>query len=613
MVFLSLTTKFNRWLGPVLLRYGIKARYLLGGGIIVDNPLADALCLIPLAQKLIQSEVYHESKEATANLTQSLSTSNAEHSMTPKATDVSLKEIDHEVAIRLRVLERYIRPALVYNERWSDIRQWQFHSRILKWTRTQYLIARYSPTIRHLLHNSQSKSTSSIRKSPQLTGNFFGWNIRSSGSLVSNQLADTVNPLGWLMGDFNNANKELSDSKGDAMKLLPYSALLTNALGMTDWESTTKNIRAIRNDMVNIAEKLGGNIIEIRGGSIGVVHVPDDTTDVSNLSLGEILEVAGGHVMQCGPFNALCEDANIYQFWTREYVEHLGRYLLRRTAAVPMKETIILDVGAGDGVLALLLRDFFATENNVASSEFAKKNTQELRNYNSPLKTRRGGQKKKGTFRPLSQRKVDECVDTHWKKGLPTIIASDNGAWGISPIAPVEKQTVQEAIDAYSAIDDDGTNVYHIIVLCSWMPMNEDWTAIFRRHRVDEYILIGECDDGQCGDNWATWGNIRHLDDNFDAAITTGVTITTSDEHSKMEGHSITEIESNSTSLSSQSIPDAKDSMSTQSLGGNAPLPPYKVDGYERQELDDFFLHQFSRFDCRSSKTGRTVSFCRRE
>ena len=68
------------------------------------------------------------------------------------------------------------------------------------------------------------------------------------------------------------------------------------------------------------------------------------------------------------------------------------------------------------------------------------------------------------------------------------------------------------------------------MVLCSWMPPGQDWTADFRRpvdiandataygendgdegeepeRLVEEYILIGEADDGTCGHNWHTWGN----------------------------------------------------------------------------------------------------------
>ncbi len=57
-----------------------------------------------------------------------------------------------------------------------------------------------------------------------------------------------------------------------------------------------------------------------------------------------------------------CEDS--YELWTREYVFGLERYLLdkitemdddRLPSEMPM-DTIVLDVGAGDGRLAYFLR-----------------------------------------------------------------------------------------------------------------------------------------------------------------------------------------------------------------------------------------------------------------
>ena len=46
------------------------------------------------------------------------------------------------------------------------------------------------------------------------------------------------------------------------------------------------------------------------------------------------------------------------------------------------------------------------------------------------------------------------------------------------------------------------------MVLCAWMPMGRDLSRAFRRcESVQEYVLLGEADDGACGDNWETWGN----------------------------------------------------------------------------------------------------------
>lgn len=41
------------------------------------------------------------------------------------------------------------------------------------------------------------------------------------------------------------------------------------------------------------------------------------------------------------------------------------------------------------------------------------------------------------------------------------------------------------------------------LVICSWMPMGVDWSRAFRNcDDVDEYVLLGEADDGSCGHLW---------------------------------------------------------------------------------------------------------------
>jgi hypothetical protein len=78
----------------------------------------------------------------------------------------------------------------------------------------------------------------------------------------------------------------------------------------------------------------------------------------------------------------------------------------------------------------------------------------------------------------------------------PQWIATDNGSWNIFPKAQVERRSVQDALQTYATRDT--------IVLCSWMPPGVDWTTMFRQYQVQEYILIGEADDGSCG-NQDTW------------------------------------------------------------------------------------------------------------
>jgi hypothetical protein len=523
MVLLSLSTKLNQWLGPFLLRQGIKARYAAAGGILRDNLLADTFCLLPVAQKLIQVEAHDEAKAQVL-----------------KQASTQQPNVDDEAVTRIRVLESYLRPALVKNERWSDVRRWQFHSRLVKWARTEFLLAKYGGVIRNALH-----SFPTIRKSPQLAGS----SLLQPGGAAASLLAGKL-PFDLFEDD------HVDEREGGTAKL-PLSSLLTKAFGMNDWK-LTKDEKAAQKEVARIAAKLGGTVIEIRGGSISIAHIPDDA-DVSKLSLEEILEVVGGHVMQCGPFNALCEDAGVYQFWTRDYVEQVGRYLLQR-AATTHRETVILDVGAGDGLLVQLLRDFFENE-------------RERSTVTEPPSLNRSSRGRKSVRSP--QRKAPSS-------NIPTIVASDNGTWGVSQKANVEQLSVQEAIDEYTANNGDNKQV---IVLCSWMPMHEDWSAIFRSGDVDEYILIGECDDGQCGDNWETWGNPWHLVDDFD--------------HEFALTESSAAIDPSRTGT--EEMAHVKDV-----------TPPYVIDGYKRRDLDELSPYQFSRFDCRSSKSGKTVSFRRR-
>lgn len=77
------------------------------------------------------------------------------------------------------------------------------------------------------------------------------------------------------------------------------------------------------------------------------------------------------------------------------------------------------------------------------------------------------------------------------------IIATDSGEKGIKPDFPVEKLDYKEALKKYNPT----------IVIACWMPPERDWTAEFRATKsVKEILLIGETDWGCCGDAWLTWG-----------------------------------------------------------------------------------------------------------
>lgn len=447
MVLLTLSRKVNQLLGPFLLQQGIRARFRLGRGVIRDNVLLDSLLLLPVAKKLISLEVDD--------------------------------------------FQDSLRQSLIPNNRWQDVRFWQFQPRVVQWARREHLLALHRQELQLAL-----QAFPELRQSPQITESF-----------ITKLLAP-------------------SQHDGSSPKL-PKSSVVERALDMKQW-ADTKDTKAASMEMERIAKRLGGRVLEAYGGGLRVADIPVDA-DLSDTSLTDILEVAGGHVANCGPFHALCEQADIYQLWTAEYVEKIGRYLQRRARG----DTIVLDVGSGDGLLALCLREYL--------DGTAQPSTTPLRRGRSITPTMR-------------------------RSNNLTVIATDDGSWSISQKAEVEKLSVEDALDTYASGDQQ------LIVICSWMPMNEDWTAMFRKAKVVEYILIGECDDGMCGDNWMTWGNHAYLDDPVEAL-----------EQSR------------------KGKPKNRVKIPT----------PYQLDGYERKDLEDLAPFQFSRFDSKYSKSGRTVSFRR--
>jgi len=332
--------------------------------------------------------------------------------------------------------------------------------------------------------------------------------------------------------------------------------------------------------MLKNAEKLGGTILKQEQSTStsqpllwNHAVIPPDT-DLSSTPLEVILDVAtGGYVATCGPLNALCLEANFYQLWTREYVQHLGDYLLEQSRRSSSKKTIIIDVGAGDGLLTQCLRDYMIERSEIDTKKSGSQSRKRV--------MRRSKQKKKPPTAAVSPITTTDTPTLD----IPTLVATDDTSWGISVKAKVEKLSVEQALQKYahpmrknessaslpsstgttegnnSGVPTDPSDSQHydqVIVLCSWMPMGQDWTALFRDSGVDEYILIGEADDGSCGHNWWTWGNPAFAEDD---------------------------------------------------QGSSPPIPPYEEDGYIRWDMDVLTPFQFSSFDCKVSKSSKTVSF----
>jgi len=190
---------------------------------------------------------------------------------------------------------------------------------------------------------------------------------------------------------------------------------------------------------------------------------PAPGSSTAGTSLGLILEAGGGLVAGRGAFGVWAEKQGVYEMLTTEFVDSLAQYLQARLSASsahsrrsdsgpgPRNRRVVLDAGAGDGALATHLHTALgggASVSMVACDNFTT---------NPP-----GGEANAASTRAVMKMHYRRALQVH---------------------APE-------------------------IVLCAWMPMGVDWSAAFRGcDSVHEYILLGECDDGAVGCNWATWGN----------------------------------------------------------------------------------------------------------
>jgi len=587
----------------------------VGAMASTNNYWMDMACMVPYSQKLLSLAIYDESKQramefrkqynqeqqeqskdrskAAASIASSFSSSSSQKAaimaMTMMTDPNAIRRLSD---VRIQVLDDYLRPSLIPNQLWSDIEQsWRYNLRIVAWARKEFLIGKYGPYIQEAL-----VAYPQLRNSPQLS-------LTSSGGGNRRQLLlDLVH-----RGEINTDNIGVDASKNMASPFLqlPPSDIIMNAFRMQQW-SKNKNTERISNSLVPIAKNIGGAILQQRSsseeGSCEItkhIDVPLEA-DVSSSSLEDILEVVTkGYLKNCGPLNALCQEANFYQLYSREYVQNLGDYLLKRTAARCLAddtrqrkrqsqnsndinydfleerpfmspETVVLDIGAGDGVLMHCLRDYMERKVMGLSLSDNKRGNQRKNNRSNNVYSRR-----------------------HQPMAIPTMVATDDMSWRIFAKADVEKLSVEQALEKYTtnlttennSDDDSSSSDYQkdqdqlrpqVIVICSWMPMGEDWTALLRKAEVDEYILIGEADDGSCGDNWLTWGNPNFYD--------------------------FVAIENNSEVDKGRTDNDT-----------SSPTPPYVAEGYQRLDMDSITKYQFSSFDLATSKSSKTVSFRRRK
>ena len=310
-------------------------------------------------------------------------------------------------------------------------------------------------------------------------------------------------------------------------------------------------------------------------------------------------------------------------------------------------KTTILDVGAGDGRLAYFLRLAMRDEAAAAGGgggggavSLGKKRRRRTKENEKKARARDdasdddgdGGitvASEKTTRRNRRRRKSAPDYDD-----LPAIVATDDGSWK-APMydrrvikarddddegdgdycnrGGVERLSVVGSLEKYGPRADADDNT-RLIVICSWMPPGLDWTADFRRpiavdgggpragatatagsvadsemRLVEEYILIGEADDGSCGHNWRTWGNPDFRDDDDDLVVVV-------DDDGRRRAEDDDDFGGNGVR---RGVPESA-------------VPPHVVDGYVREDLEGLSAFQFSRFDCKRSRETKTVSFRRR-
>eukprot|EP00980_Cylindrotheca_fusiformis_P002508 scaffold586_cov68-Cylindrotheca_fusiformis.AAC.17 len=580
MVFLTISKKITSAVGPALFRSGLtmrnailrgsnKAKKMIDIGSSSSSSSTqhyylDMAFLIPYSQKLISLAIYDESQKAVSKvyykdkdnngskdtMLQALSLFSSSNTTNDDDDDDDRLSISD---LRIQVYNDKIRPALLPNERWSNVNRWRWNNRIVKWARTEFLISKHGPSVKVRTWDLEYTYVGTkIHSSPEALDAYP--QLRASPQFTRHPTHNMLLNLarGRLVWGSDGKNDGGGTKKRGTM-LLPSSETLIKAFRMRNWAKeknsqkyaqqneyisltgahsghllssnslflfSSSSITRLKQSMMHIVKSLGGTVAQDnvdddsdehekmkRRAMVVVPDIPEDV-DLSLTPMEDILEiVTGGHVKSCGPFNAICEEANMYQMWTKEYVQHLGDYLLQQQQN-SSKTMTILDVGAGDGLLLHYLRNY-----------------------------------------------MESKLGRNKQKNIPAMIATDDGSWGIFAKADVEKLNVQKTLEKYCPLGMD----QRVVILCSWMPQMVDWTALFRQAGVDEYIMIGEADDGSCGHLWETWGN----------------------------------------------------PMFAPSEGSSSESPPFETDGYRRWDMDVLSQFQFSRFDCALSRSSKTVSFRR--
>ena len=271
--------------------------------------------------------------------------------------------------------------------------------------------------------------------------------------------------------------------------------------------TTTKKIFSMKEWKFRGTAAAGGDVIGPDSGAderrrlAAIAKIETANGALDGLETLEILEAAGCALGGRSTFNAWCEAHGVFEFLTHEYVAALAKHI--RSLNLPAG-SVVLELGSGSGRLAHFLRR--------------------------------------------------ELVGSKLR-----VVATDSGGWNLkrkdnlgAGAEAVETLNYEQALKKYQPN----------VVITAWMPMGVDWSAAIRgTASVQEYLLVGEADDGCCGHNWFTWGNPDFF-------------VRASPLRARAEN-------------SKEPAPDSSDHQQA----------PYQADGWTRQDLPAVSAHQLSRFD----------------
>lgn len=194
--------------------------------------------MIPYSQKLLSLTVYDESKRLAAEFRKqhqkeqqeaSKPLSKAEETMAVISMMTDPVATSKLSDLRVDVLDSFLRPALIPNDRWSDIEDnWRYNLRIVAWARKEFLIGKYGPYIQEAM-----VAYPKLRNSPQLSFMTSGNRRQLLLDLVHRGQINTDNIGGGI------------PEKESPFLRLPTTETILSAFRMEEWSSQKRAERCV--------------------------------------------------------------------------------------------------------------------------------------------------------------------------------------------------------------------------------------------------------------------------------------------------------------------------------------------------------------------------------